>query len=246
MFLSTVASVNAKLDAEKMRMMEQSQKSTGEKAGSTGAEWSSDELALLIKAVNLFPAGKAYLGLGTFRMMCDFPVTCGFSRDLRFNNFYCKGTNQRWEVVASFINQHTKTPELTRSAKETLNKAKSLQQSDFHANTLREDANRKAYENLERGKKRDVRVETEASTRTETAAELQGVNPEPWTPDEQRMLEQALKTYPASLGADRWDSIADCLPNRSKKDCMRRYKELAEVVRAKKAAVAAAAAKSAK
>jgi DnaJ family protein C protein 2 len=55
-------------------------------------------------------------------------------------------------------------------------------------------------------------------------------------------LEQALKTYPASLGADRWEKISECLPNRSKKDCMRRYKELAELIRAKKAAVAQAAA----
>jgi hypothetical protein len=34
--------------------------------------------------------------------------------------------------VASFINQHTKTPEVSRNAKETLSKAKELQQGDFH------------------------------------------------------------------------------------------------------------------
>ena len=44
-----------------------------------------------------------------------------------------------------------------------------------------------------------------------------------WTPAEQKLLEQALKTYPATVG-DRWDQIATCIPNRSKKDCMRRYK----------------------
>ncbi len=153
------------------------------------------------------------------------------------------GTNQRWEVVSSFINQHSKTPEVQRGAKETLSKAKEMQSSDFHTNALREEANKNAYENLERNKKREVKVESEASRRTESAAEMQGLNVRPWSPEEQQLLEQALKTYPASLGASRWDKIAECIPDRSRKDCMRRYKELAEIVRAKKAAQAAAAAK---
>lgn len=53
------------------------------------------------------------------------------------------------------------------------------------------------------------------------------------------MLEQALKTYPSSV-PDRWDRIAECISGRSKKDCMRRYKELVELVKAKKAAQEAA------
>jgi DnaJ family protein C protein 2 len=63
----------------------------------------------------------------------------------------------------------------------------------------------------------------------------QGSNPAPWTSDEQKILEQALKTYPASL-PDRWDKISECLPTRSKKDCIVRYKELVELIQAKKKA----------
>lgn len=50
-----------------------------------------------------------------------------------------------------------------------------------------------------------------------------GMNTMAWSPEEQRLLEQALKTYPVST-PDRWDRIAECVPNRTKKDCMRRYK----------------------
>lgn len=151
--------------------------------------------------------------------------------------------NSRWEVVASFINQHSKSPEIIRNAKETLGKAKELQQGDFHLSSLKDEVNKNAYENLEKERvKKHVKVDiVEASTRTETAAEAQGLNVSPWTSEEQKLLEQALKTYPAALGAERWELISDCLPDRSKKDCMRRYKELAELIRAKKAATAAAA-----
>ena len=82
--------------------------------------------------------------------------------------------------------------------------------------------------------------DAEGTVRTESAAEVQGINLTPWSAEEQKLLEQALKTYPASLGAERWEKITACLSNRSKKDCMKRYKEIAEVVRAKKAALAAA------
>ena len=157
------------------------------------------------------------------------------------------GTTNRWEVVASFVNQHSKNPsDSSRTAKETLAKAKQMQQGDYHKSSLKEEVNKNAYENLEKQKKREVKTvdDSEASTRTETAAEAQGLNVSPWSSEEQKLLEQALKTYPASLGAERWDRISECVPDRSKKDCMKRYKELAELIRAKKAAQAAAKAKS--
>jgi len=213
-FKAAVKEMNDKLEKDKMEVMEKAQKGGGgggaSGGGSANREWSSEDMALLIKAVNLFPAG----------------------------------TNQRWEVVAEFVNQHSNQTDITRQPKETLAKAKEMQNSDFHLSSLKTEANQKAYENLQKGQKRDVKAvdDSEASKRTETAAEAQGLNVNPWTADEQKLLEQALKTYPSSLGSERWEKISSCIPDRSKKDCMRRYKELAELIRAKKAAQAAAAA----
>ena len=50
-----------------------------------------------------------------------------------------------------------------------------------------------------------------------------GSNPAPWTAEEQKLLEQALKTFPANT-PERWEKIAEAVPARSKKDCMKRYK----------------------
>ena len=127
-FIDAYTSLNAKLEKEKLATIEKasggSNKGSGASSGKGGGDWSNDELSLLIKAVNLFPAGTA----------------------------------QRWEVVANFVNQHTKTPEIVRNAKETLAKAKELQSGNFHLSSLKEDANNRAYENLEKQKKKDVKV----------------------------------------------------------------------------------------
>ncbi|KAK8753069.1 hypothetical protein OTU49_002349 [Cherax quadricarinatus] len=173
--------------------------------GLSHKSWCQDDLQLLIKAVNLFPAG----------------------------------TTKRWDVVAEYINQHTPTTGIVRHAKEVLSKAKELQHSDQY---MREAANKNAYHSMEKSQGKPTISDATASQRFDTPQEMLGMNTMAWGAEEQRLLEQALKTFPVST-QDRWDRIAECVPNRTKKDCMRRYKELVEMVKAKKAAQAAAAAK---
>ena len=76
--------------------------------------------------------------------------SCGFT--------YSFSSQQRWEVVAEFVNQHSNQTDITRQPKETLAKAKEMQNSDFHLSSLKTEANQKAYENLQKGQKRDVKV----------------------------------------------------------------------------------------
>ena len=157
-YLEAIQSVNDKLEKEKMEMMAKSGKSSSEKgSGGKGEPWSNDELSLLIKAVNLFPAGKWTKPLLPFEFW-SFHFLNSNSNCIQIFYLFYLGTNQRWEVVSSFINQHTKTPEIKRHAKETLAKAKELQHGDFSMSTLKDDANKRAYENLEKQKKRDVKV----------------------------------------------------------------------------------------
>lgn len=179
------------------------------------ALWNNENIQLLIKAVNLFPAG----------------------------------TNQRWEVVSNFINLHaTNLPENVKfNAKDVLNKAKDIQSSDYSKNELKVQINQKAFESFEKNKKELRHIDSsEISTKDPgdsskskvngTAAKPESKEPKElsktWTKEEQALLEQAIKTYPLST-PDRWDRIAECVPNRSKKECLRRVKELVDLVNAK-------------
>lgn len=211
-FAKKVAEVTAEQEKEKKRLLEAGTKSGGSK----------DESG----------HGKSHWGEDEVALLVKgvklFPV----------------GTVQRWETVGNFITQHMPTSK--RSAKEVLGKAKELQRMDPN---MKAEANKKAFDNFKK-EHEFASVPTvekaDVSERFESVAEQQmyemGTNPAPWTPDEQKLLEQALRTYPASV-EERWEKIASVIPARSKKDCMKRYKELVEMVRAKKAAQAAASKK---
>jgi len=59
-----------------------------------------------------------------------------------------------------------------------------------------------------------------------------------WAPAEQKLLEEALKKFD-SKAAERWEKIAGHVGTKTKKECMKRYKELVEKIKAAKAAKAA-------
>lgn len=210
--------------------------------------WSNENVQLLIKAVNLFPAGTA----------------------------------QRWDVIATFINQHSPDNTVLVNARDVLNKAKALQNTDHSKSSLKTQANDAAFASFEKSKKdvqtcKDITLGEETAQASKENLKQNGVDhkannqstkqngtapapanptaaPAPvpatngstgggaasktWTKEEQALLEQAIKTYPTTT-PDRWDCIAACIPNRSKKDCLRRVKELVELVNSKKEAQAA-------
>ncbi|XP_058264509.1 dnaJ homolog subfamily C member 2 [Hemibagrus wyckioides] len=206
-----VQEVNAQLQREReaeVRAQQAARSSENANAGSGISKgWNEEDLQLLIKAVNLFPAG----------------------------------TNARWEVIANYMNLHSGSG-IKRTAKDVINKAKTLQKLDPHQ---KEEVNKKAFEKFK--KEHSVVPPTVDNAVPSERFEGSGsdTNPAPWTTEEQKLLEQALKTYPVNT-PERWDKIAATVPGRTKKDCMKRYKELVEMIKAKKAAQEQVAAKSKK
>lgn len=89
-----------------------------------------------------------------------------------------------------------------------------------------------------RGKRQkdfDLSEQRESSDDESQQRERARAAEEPWTQNQQKLLELALQQYPRG-SSDRWDKIAKCVPSKSKEDCIARYKLLVELVQKKKQA----------
>ncbi|OTF76191.1 dnaJ-like protein subfamily C member 2-like protein, partial [Euroglyphus maynei] len=147
------------------------------------------------------------------------------------------GTQNRWSVIANYINDKTDS-NINRNHRDVLEKAKELQKSNEQQQDLKEEANKNSFKKLEIHATQNVNVAQESapSQRYDAPSSILEVNDSPWTNEEQQLLEQAMKTYPTNLGTERWNLIAECIPNRSRADCIKRYKYLVELVKAKNSA----------
>ncbi|XP_066137048.1 dnaJ homolog subfamily C member 1 [Saccopteryx bilineata] len=89
-----------------------------------------------------------------------------------------------------------------------------------------------------RGKRqKDFDISEQNASSDEESQKRERMRPmeEPWTQNQQKLLELALQQYPKG-SSDRWDKIAKCVPSKSKEDCITRYKLLVELVQKKKQA----------
>ncbi|XP_040824149.1 dnaJ homolog subfamily C member 1 isoform X2 [Ochotona curzoniae] len=89
-----------------------------------------------------------------------------------------------------------------------------------------------------RGKRQkdfDLSEQNESSDEESQKQDRNGAAEEPWTQNQQKLLELALQQYPKGC-SERWDKIAKCVPSKSKEDCIARYKLLVELIQKKKQA----------
>lgn len=70
---------------------------------------------------------------------------------------------------------------------------------------------------------------------TTTKSSNSEINENDWTAEQQKQLEDGLRTYPNTMDKnERWSKIAKCVTGKTKKQCVERYKELQMKIKNKK------------
>lgn len=280
-FVDTLNEIEAKIEEERDQMF-QSNKSTPSsvKVVDKNVMWNPENMQLLIKAVNLFPAGTAQRWDVIANFMNQHSKTSGdrkyTSRDV---------LNKAKDLQSSDFSKNVLKAQANDNAFESFEKQrKELKKVDIPDPSVNDESNVKvtkkggddkggkavknnapkkevvgqqvpvketvAKEPVKETVKKVVKKEEEVSPAKPPAAPVvvNGKGPEPavtapanaeeakgWSKEEQALLEQAIKTYPITT-PDRWERIAECIPNRTKRECLRRVKELVDLVNAKQKA----------
>lgn len=187
--------------AERRRLAEQR---AAEEKRAAGRPWSAAELSSLAKLVARFPGGTA----------------------------------NRWQVIAKNLNSALPA-HAHRPWKAVAKQAQTLNPSDIPVEAAKAAAPKPApAANAENSA-------SPAAAKTKTAGAGAGAGAgadagDDWSPEQQKQLEMALKRYPpgttvesSETGAvvERWDLIAGAVLGKSKKQCVRRFKEIRAQIR---------------
>ncbi|XP_058830327.1 dnaJ homolog subfamily C member 2 [Topomyia yanbarensis] len=258
-FCNALAALEQKLEEERRSLAAQSQSipnNPGLKVVNRKALWNNDNVQLLIKAVNLFPAGT----ISRWEVIANYLNQHG--TNLNDMKFYAKDILNKAKELQSgdfsksdlktVVNQQAyESFEKTRKDLKVVDKAEISTKDDETSpptkavngqpptmNGTHEPSEEKENVSKSQEAKPVAQPEKEAPAK-EVKKEKKEKESKVWSKEEQALLEQAIKTYPVST-PDRWDRIAECIPNRTKKECLRRVKELVDLVNAKKDAQQAA------
>lgn len=130
------------------------------------------------------------------------------------------GGANRWDAVANYINNLCR-PENPRSKEECI---ETFNQANKLAKPLRNGVTNNAPAAAPSTPK--------ASANDDDAVDD---NPGAWSAEQDQQLQACLAKYPASIDKnERWSKIAEEVPGKSKKDCVKRFKTIRDALKAKK------------
>ncbi|GLV44523.1 uncharacterized protein CBL_10328 [Carabus blaptoides fortunei] len=166
------------------------------------------------------------------RTPASIPVSGGLWTDddlaelIQLVKRYPGGTTERWERIGDAMN---------RSVSEVTYMAAKLKDNCYRL-PGQTDESKSADDELQVSKKQKTRGGKLGSAEEETAGgtvSSKGPVDTSWGQVQQKALEGALAKYPKGP-TDRWEKIAKCVPDKTKEECMLRYKYLVELVKKQK------------
>ncbi|XP_017064591.1 uncharacterized protein F54F2.9 [Drosophila eugracilis] len=148
---------------------------------------------------------------------------------IRLVKKYPGGAGSRWNTIAESMNRSVQ--EVTfMAAKMKENGYRIPGQTDSVAENL-------VQESQQAQRKEKVKKSATGPGTAAAPAEKSMLIPETnWTQEQQRALEAAIVKYRKTAGGDRWQKIANSVPEKTKEECLVRYKYLCELVKTQKRA----------
>ncbi|KAH0891190.1 hypothetical protein HID58_053619 [Brassica napus] len=144
---------------------------------------------------------------------------------------YPKGISRRWEVISDYIGTGRTVEEVLKATKTVL-----LQKPD----------SAKAFDTFLEKRKPTVSIASPLSTREEELGESLPManngeasgssDADGWSSVQERALVQALKTFTKET-SQRWERVAAAVPGKTMVQCKKKFAELKELIRSKKAGV---------
>lgn len=189
--------------------------------------WSDEEMGLLQKGVKKFPQGT--------------PVRWKKISEFIGGNHSEKAVITKARELQHDVSSDTKFVKDGAAFERAMAQRQQTMSSKAQEAAAQEVEQKKATELAK--KKRPIATESipkkgASAKEADKASETKEAVVSEWSPDQQKQLEKALKTYD-SKDPDRWVKIAGDVPGKTKKECVARYKEIVALLKAKKAAAAA-------
>jgi DnaJ family protein C protein 2 len=129
---------------------------------------------------------------------------------------YPVGTNRRWEIIQGLVGGSKTVAQVIEMSKIVASK-KVVEVKELIPSKT------KNYQ----AAVPDVDYERSAVKPAET--------PDEWSGEQQKQLEEAMRKFPATLPpAERWAKIAECVPGKTKQQCVARFKYIRELIAKKK------------
>lgn len=127
---------------------------------------------------------------------------------------YPPGGSNRWDAIALFVNNLCKLPD-PRTKEECIEKYNSIASAVVAPSTATAMAPAPIGED---------EIEPSAAAAAEEGA--------PWTEEQDALLQEMLRKYPADMDKnERWKLISKGVPDKTKKECVQRFKSIRDAVR---------------